>query len=249
VWQSKNLAEIRHFRESVVDLRLGGSYKNFTIWKGDPMRLFKLVLASVLLAAIGQTGLTQHRPRLVEQKTIRYVIQTQVQNPYQLAKLSRWLAQNDFDVAGVNWRKGRVEVITDDKGIQFLQSKRISGFIKPAPMGQQEAGPDRRFLNPASLAAKMKALHEANPQLTRLEQIGVTNQGRPILGLLVSTTPQAGDPKALEKPTIIFDGLHHAREIMTPEIVLDVAETLLRAARTSQRARQIVQGWCGSYPW
>jgi carboxypeptidase T len=207
--------------------------------------LLRFSLIGILVAGVGQTGLTQHKPRLVEQNTIRYVIQTQYQNPYQLAQLGRWLTANNFDVAGMNWRKGRIEVVTNQSGIQFLKTKGINGFVMTAPPGtQQQIGkPDKRFLNPTTLAAKMKAINEAYPQLTRLEQIGTSIQGRPILALLVSSTPQAGDPKALEKPTIIFDGLHHAREIMTPEIVLDVAETLLKGARVNQRARQLLQGW------
>jgi murein tripeptide amidase MpaA len=58
--------------------------------------------------------------------------------------------------------------------------------------------------------------------------IGKTNQGRPLQALLLSTTLDVNSPAYFSKPTIIFDGLHHAREVMTPEIVLDVAEMLIK---------------------
>src|SRR6185312_7483293 len=101
---------------------------------------------------------------------------------------------------------------------------------------------DKKFLNPASLAAKLADLNKINPAISRVVELGKSVQGRSVLGMLISSTPDVNDPRYHSKPTIIFDGLHHAREIMTPEIVVDVAETILKNPQDPS-VQNIVNNW------
>ncbi len=208
-------------------------------------KLLHLLVVALLVSIMGQAGLTHLAPTVLSGNETRFIIQTKVFNPLMLAKLGRWLTQNQFDVAGSSWSKGQIEVVTNSAGIAFLKSKGLDGFIKKKtnPNLDESLRVDPRYLNPATIEAKLKAIAQAYPNLTRLEQIGTSIQGRPIWALLVSDTPLANDPRALNKPSIIFDGLHHAREVMTPEIVVDVAVTLLKGVETNLRARQFVDQW------
>lgn len=167
----------------------------------------------------------------------RYLISKPMRSPYDARETIGWLSHNGFDVAGFNWQRGTIEVITDDEGIKTIEAHGLRGLAR----GDQFLAPglqsiDPRYLNPQRTEETLKALNARFPNLTRLEQIGTSLQGRPIWALLVSTTPKANDPAALEKPSIIFDGLHHAREIMTPEIVMDVAQTVLSGTQMRVRA-------------
>ena len=161
----------------------------------------------------------------------RYAVHVPMNTPYDAQKLATWLERNGFDVAGSNWRKQYVEVITSDRGIQYLKAKGLQGrTIQKRTKQFDNTSIDPHYLNPDKVAAALQAMNRTFPALTRLEQIGTSLEGRPIFALLISNTPQKGDPKVWEKPTVIFDGMHHAREIMTPEIVVDVANQLLTGA-------------------
>ncbi|HUP55883.1 MAG TPA: M14 family zinc carboxypeptidase [Bdellovibrionota bacterium] len=156
----------------------------------------------------------------------------------------RWLNAQGFDIAGVNARKKEIEVITDDRGMQLLARASYAGHVIDQHIDGTNVAPDARYLNPAKVEQKLQALHAQYPTITRLERVGMSNQNRPVYALLVSSTPRANDPVALDKPSIVFDGMHHAREIMTSEIVMDVAEHLLQSvASGNMEARKIVEGW------
>lgn len=176
----------------------------------------------------------------------RFMIEAPVNNPYQMSNYVGWLRQNNFDVAGFNWKKQQIEVITDQEGIKKLQSARMKGKIIAAqgPDYARSEIIDSRYLSPEKVESKLKAIHAQFPQLTQLEQIGTSLQGRPIWALLISTTPNMQDPEYYQKPSLIFDGMHHAREIMTPEVVMDVADTLLsEQVRRDNRWQELLGRW------
>lgn len=193
---------------------------------------YSLVLSFALMTLSLTSVSTEHA---------RYKIKTDFHSPAEVAELSQWLTQHHFDVAGSNWIRGEVEVITDQGGVDYLtnQGYVISNVFSMSAWGDT---PDSRYMTPETLDAKMRSFATAHPDLARLEQIGSTLQGRPIMALLISTTPDANDVRNLDKATILIDGQHHAREIMTPEVVLDVADTVLKDYSNPDMAA-FLQNW------
>ncbi len=201
--------------------------------------LIKLLIIAATVG-LGQSALTTNAPTFITQGEIRYIIQTDQRNPISLTRLSRWLARNHFDVAGMRWHRGQIEVITNEAGIAYLNEAGLRGSEL---LGEETRHVDSEYLNPTTLEAKLKSINQAYPALTRLEQIGRSIQGRPIYALLISTTPGADDPRALAKPSLIIDGQHHAREIMTSEVVADVADVLLTSSESSPKVQQLLSRW------
>ncbi|MBK9295156.1 MAG: hypothetical protein IPM57_12090 [Oligoflexia bacterium] len=194
-----------------------------------------IILLVLLLGFNAQTALA---PQLKNEPQIRYKIKvpnnvtaTQVRNVVNM------LNKYEFDIAGINEAQRTIEVITTTKGLSFLKEKGFDG-----QMVRTDFSPDQRFLNPTTLTSKLSALNQAYPQLSRVIELGKSNQGRPVLAMLVSTTLDYNSAEYFQKPTIIIDGLHHAREIMTPEVVFDVAETVLKNAQTPQ-GQEILKNW------
>lgn len=205
------------------------------------------VLVALLASTTALTTASPSRLTLVSDTGadhFRYVMKVPVKTPYEMAKYAGWLRQNGFDVAGYSWRKGEIEVITNDIGVQKLNQNKLQG-LKIAAKGSLAAEKiDSRYLDPNKVEQKLKALAAQFPQWTRLEQIGTSLQGRAIWALLLSTTPNVRDASYHEKPTLIFDGMHHAREIMTPEVVMDVAESTLGTLARKDRAwTPVLQNW------
>lgn len=187
--------------------------------------IFVLVpMSALLLAATVAPKLWNQ-----DQTMYRYSVHVPSSDPLKSGPVFQWLRSHDFDIAGVNWKKNEIEVITNPQGIALLNRNGFQGRIlaERIPGVSTEGAFDPRYLNPAKVEEKLKDLHARFPELTRLEQIGTSEQGRAVWALLISTTPQAQDVKALEKPSLLMDGLHHAREIMTPEVVMDAAEAFL----------------------
>jgi hypothetical protein len=99
-------------------------------------------------------------------------------------------------------------------------------------------------LDPSEVEAILRKINTAAPEVTRLEVIGQSLNGAPIYGLLMSTTPNIEDVRYFSKPSMIVDGLHHAREVVTPEISIDFAMKVLEAAYSqNERAIDILETW------
>ena len=86
-------------------------------------------------------------------------------------------------------------------------------------------GKDYRSL--AQLEARMHELADQHPDLCQLVSIAKTHEGRDVWALKVTSDAQ-GDTSA--RPGVVFTGTHHAREWMTPEVTLGLAEDMIEHA-------------------
>jgi len=81
-----------------------------------------------------------------------------------------------------------------------------------------------RYYMLAEVYDAVKALHEAYPEMTTIEDIGRSEEGRPILAVTLNN-PKTGP--ALSKPGIYVDGNIHGNEIQGGEICLYLLDYLL----------------------
>lgn len=88
------------------------------------------------------------------------------------------------------------------------------------------------YLKPKQVLAKIKQLEESYPDLAMYTEIGRSTEDRP-LGALVLT---ANSSENNTKPTVLFNCMHHAREVMTTEVCIDIAEELLKGYGNDQSA-------------
>ena len=80
------------------------------------------------------------------------------------------------------------------------------------------------FRTPAQTNADLTRLHNTYPSLTQLTSIGNSVEGRPIRVLKISSTPSVNDPT---KGDVVFVAEHHAREWISVEMALYLADQLL----------------------
>jgi hypothetical protein len=198
-----------------------------------------LFLVSALTFTTAATSSLQTLKTNFSGKAIQYTIKVNVKDAFEMGRYSKWLQKQGFDVAGYSWRKGEIQVITDAAGIEKLNQNNLQGFS----LESEGLGPDQRYLNPAKVEQKLKDLNAKYPQYTKLEQIGTSIEGRAIWALLVSTTPQTESAEYAAKPSIIFDGMHHAREVMTSEVVMDVAEYALDNLDKNAGDAELLKRW------
>lgn len=132
-----------------------------------------------------------------------------------------WLLDNDYDVAGFVRRSatvelvlrgaGRIEVLTDT-GFTVLERETSH------PLAQAEGGRAvSDYVDPGELEAFLNRRAASHPTITSLSVIGQTHEGRDIFALEISDN--AGTPD--DKPALLLNALHHAREVVTPHVVMD----------------------------
>lgn len=89
----------------------------------------------------------------------------------------------------------------------------------------------------AQVVEAVKALHEAYPELTRLDMIGKSDEGREIYSLVVHN-PATGEEH--DKPGVYVDGNIHGNEIQAGEVALYMLNYLLTKYDSNPQVREIV---------
>ncbi len=165
--------------------------------------------------------------------------------------------------AAVTWEKdGVVWLDTDPVGVEFLQRAGIALVAHRTQMPFLHTDPGlRKYLGKAPtktsrgfrvdesykdsdmVEALLRSYAERFPNLTRLEEIGRSREGRPILALLIT---KGGDP-AVGRPAVLFDGAHHGGELISTEIVLDIVQQLVEQYGKDEDLTRFVDNaaiWC-----
>jgi carboxypeptidase T len=98
---------------------------------------------------------------------------------------------------------------------------------------------DAKFHTYAQVLSSLEELQEKNSDITTLQSIGKTVEGRDIWALHINTNPDALTTDTSNKPGAIFMGNHHAREHVSVEIPLMLAQYLLGHRRDIRVSRQL----------
>jgi hypothetical protein len=109
---------------------------------------------------------------------------------------------------------------------KYMSSALRAQLGKPPTMTSTGPRLDDSYKDAAMVEAIVRAFAERYPQLSRVEEIGRSRDGRPILALVISD--HANDANVDEgEPAVLLDGAHHGGELISTEIVLDAIERLL----------------------
>lgn len=82
---------------------------------------------------------------------------------------------------------------------------------------------DLSYKNVEMVEAILRGYQEKYADISTLVELGRTHQGRPIWGLKISDNPEQDE----SEPAVLFNGSHHASELLSVEYPLDAAAQLL----------------------
>jgi hypothetical protein len=133
------------------------------------------------------------------------------------------LLRLDLDVAGVDGKAKTVDVIGDRGVYDTLRAYGFAAVIERDLSTVELANPLAAYSDPAETNAAIDALVSAYPALAKKVPYAVTEQGRSLFALEISDNVAVEE----DEPAVFFVAQHHAREVMTPEIALDIATRLL----------------------
>lgn len=136
-------------------------------------------------------------------------------------KTEMWkLNQLHLDVAGIDIKNKSADVVINEAEFKKLENL---GFNVSVIMSKSlMRNLDPQYKKPEDIENILKDFHNRYPNLTQLKEVGKSLQGRSIWAIKISNLGNS-----TSKPSVLFNGMHHAREVMGPEIALDIIETLL----------------------
>jgi hypothetical protein len=171
------------------------------------MKLF-LLISSWLFCGFIQTGFAQDQAGKV---LIRLNLKK--------SGISIQEIPGSVDVAGQDLDKNTIDIVGSREYFEILKDRGYDVQI----FEEQTEGIDPRYLTSDKILGLVKELETQYPDLVHVEKIGESLKGRPLVAVRLST------PENVEyKPTILFNGMHHAREIMTTEVTTDIMIFLVK---------------------
>jgi len=168
--------------------------------------------------------------------TILDLVKVQIQDRAELNRL-RQLA-SDVDKHHVDLRQGFVTIYADDAEQAMLKAAGFKFQIVIENLSDyyaQRAAKDKQtrqaspnsmggFRTLAEIEQTLERLSQTFPHLVAKFSLGKSYEGRDIWALRISDNPNVYEAS---EPTIWFDALHHAREVMSGESLLLFAEWLV----------------------
>jgi carboxypeptidase T len=135
--------------------------------------------------------------------------------------MKSYLRANEFDITGVNYNTNEIEALLTQSELDQISSQK-SAMIKFAFPQNLLAAPDEDYKNPDEIEDFVNDIHARYPNITTVKSIGKTLEGRDILAIKISDNASMKEAE----PAILVNAMHHAREVMTPEITTDMIEYL-----------------------
>lgn len=135
--------------------------------------------------------------------------------------MKSYLRANEFDITGVNYNTNEIEALLTQSELDQISAQK-SAMIKFAFPQNLLAAPDEAYKNPDEIEDFVNDIHARYPNITTVKSIGKTLEGRDILAIKISDNASMKEAE----PAILVNAMHHAREVMTPEITTDMVEYL-----------------------
>lgn len=134
--------------------------------------------------------------------------------------MKKYLKENAYDILGVDYKTMQIEALVTDQEFAEISSQKTNiMFSFPQNLAM---APDGRYKNPDEISDFISEVHAKYPDITEVKSIGKTLEGRDIFAIKISDNAKSDE----KEPVFLVNGMHHAREVMTPEITTDMVDYL-----------------------
>lgn len=158
--------------------------------------------------------------------------------PENMSQTMELMHELEIDVAGVDVERKIIDLLLTDENYKALQAK---GFeVEILEVKGVSKGPDEEYKNPGEIEQIITDFYNNYPHLTQKISIGKSLEGRDIWAIKISDNPNLDE---VSESAVLFNSMHHAREVMTPEVGIDIIEYLL----TNYDKDAQVKKWVDSY--
>lgn len=141
-------------------------------------------------------------------------------SPLSVKSTVKMLKKNQLDITYVNQPSGKIHVLINQD--QFEDLKRDYPQLSIKSSRYVSSGPAAEYKTYEEITSLIESLQAKFPNLIHISKIGKSLEGRDIIAVRVSDDKEFN----VDEPSILFNALHHAREVMTVEIIQDILESL-----------------------
>lgn len=159
-----------------------------------------------------------------------------LQSKQNFEALLKELSSSHIDIAGVDTHQKVIGVVINEHEKKYLDSTLFPKYqisvldqrpMQPLALTLQEGMRDISYYNPNKIERDLKILQRKFPAISQLISIGKSFTEDHDLWALRIGVGIPNSIRPVKKPSLLFNGLHHAREVMTPEVVYDIGQYLL----------------------
>lgn len=158
--------------------------------------------------------------------------------PNQMSPAMERMQSLHIDVAGVDVENKIIDLLLTDEEFKLLNQ--LGYQVEILEVKGVTRGPDEQYKTSEEIEQIVTDFYNNYPHLTEKVSIGKSLEGRDIWALKISDNPQLDEP---HESAILFNSMHHAREVMTPEVGIDIIEYLL----THYDKDAKVKNWIDNY--
>ncbi|MCH7592101.1 MAG: hypothetical protein IH989_04885 [Planctomycetes bacterium] len=137
-----------------------------------------------------------------------------------------WLTVNGFAIDRCGFNPLDSTIVLDVPDDESLKRLTDAGFSLTRTLrggvSERTAQTDPQYFDPVEVGAMIAQVAADHPTITRVFLAGTTFEGRNIFALEISDRPGVDE----DEPAIQFNAQHHAREVATSHVVMDVVNTL-----------------------
>ncbi len=156
-------------------------------------------------------------------------------------EMEQFMSLSDFDVMKAKPGRG-VTIVTHPQELEFIRGLGYNVTVELEDMEAEYASRVRGrdygdFHEYEEILQYLDDLHANHPSITTEKfSIGTTYEGRDIWAIKISDNPDVDEPE----PEVLYDGVHHAREIIVPEVLMHYMSWLCENYGTDPEATFLV---------
>lgn len=189
-----------------------------------------VLIASLLLFNFAQAY--QHQISNTWLSNIKQDIQVKlIVSTSELKKVVKDLKQKDLDVTYVNNNSGEIHVLLNQEDFDSLKIAYPELSVKSSRYILK--GPDAQYKTYDEIKEIIAKIQNEFPDLVHTQKIGKSLEGRDIIAVRISDDKEFN----MDEPAVLFNALHHAREVMSVEIIQDILESLTQGYATNENVR------------
>jgi len=136
-----------------------------------------------------------------------------------------WLTDHRMHAGRCGYDADTGSTVVDVPDARGLAELVEAGFVVLRSFDDAPLEPGRtqsQYYDPSEIQALLTQAAANYPSITRLFVVGTSWEGRDIYGLEISDNPGTDE----DEPSLLFNSQHHAREVATPHVAMDVVEIL-----------------------
>ncbi len=152
----------------------------------------------------------------------RTVVRVKLEQVIELLAKSDSDVRSTLDLISVDREKGTGDLLVSRKGRDLLWEAGISFSMVKMERDLREERIDPQFYDYNDVTSQLASYQTMHPTIVQRHDLATTSEGRHVWAVKISDQVTQDQ----DEPTILFLGLHQAREIMSTEVCMDIVDYL-----------------------